>query len=80
MTTGKLPLIPVDKANHFIYGCLIYFIAQIWLVPVYALSVVILIGVLKELYDKISGKGTPDIMDSIWTILGAIPLFLIQIM
>lgn len=74
-----LLLIPQDKANHFIYGCLIYFVLQFILTPVFALIATSGIAIAKEVYDKKSKKGTPEILDALYTVAGCIPLFLIQI-
>lgn len=75
-----LPLIPQDKANHFIYGCLIYFVLQVILTPVFALIATSGIAIAKEVYDKKSKKGTPEILDALYTIAGAIPLFTLEIL
>ena len=72
-------IIPVDKANHFIAGTIIYCIASIFLTPVVALAPVVIIGATKEVYDKYSKKGTPDIIDFLYTIAGALPVLMTQI-
>jgi hypothetical protein len=69
-------LIPVDKANHFIAGTLIYCLASLILTPAAALIPVVVIGAGKEMYDKYSKKGTPDLVDFIFTVLGALPVLL----
>jgi hypothetical protein len=68
--------IPVDKANHFIAGTIIYCLATLFLSPVAALIPVILAGGAKEMYDCWSGKGTPDFNDFLFTLLGAIPVLI----
>jgi hypothetical protein len=72
----KKLLIPVDKANHFIAGTLIYCVASLFLTPIVALAPVVVIGAAKEVYDKSSKKGTPDLVDFIFTVLGALPVLL----
>lgn len=72
-------LIPVDKANHFIAGTLTYCLASLFLTPMVALIPVVIIGVAKEVYDKCSKKGTPDVVDFIYTIAGALPVLLTNI-
>lgn len=92
-----LPLIPQDKANHFAYGVIIYFLATlglfvgsifpplfflfsffIWKFSAFALVCVFAIG--KELYDKYSKKGTPEIADAVYTILPAVMILIIDLM
>ena len=92
-----LPLIPLDKANHFAYGVLIYFFATLGLFvgsifpPLYFLHsffvwkyspllAVIIFGIGKELYDKYSGKGTPEIADAVWAIVPALMILVIDLM
>jgi hypothetical protein len=69
-------IIPIDKANHFIAGTIVYCLAILFLSPIAALVPVIMVGVAKELYDLWSGKGTPDINDFSFTLLGAIPVLI----
>lgn len=76
----KKLLIPVDKANHFIAGALIYCIASLFLTPIVALAPVTIIGAAKEVYDKYSKKGTPDIIDFLYTVAGALPVLLTHIL
>lgn len=71
---------PIDKQYHFIAGMLIYIIAQSLMPPVWAMVPVIAIGTAKEVYDYISMKGTPDIDDLLYTIYGALPIFLIKLL
>jgi hypothetical protein len=58
-----------DKKLHFIagffstFGCFIYG-------PFFFLGFIL--AILKEIYDKISGKGTPEIDDTIYTMFGAL--------
>jgi hypothetical protein len=59
-------VIPEDKANHLIYGLLIYFLASL-LYPSLALLIVIIIALLKEVYDNY-GNGTSDWKDFMFTI------------
>lgn len=75
----KLPVIPEDKANHFIYGCLIYSLSSLIFTIPYSLLIVAVIVALKELYDKYTPGSIPDIMDWVWTMLGCLPVLLIQI-
>lgn len=63
-------VIPRDKANHFIYGALLFTIFNfIYLGSQAALLVALFFACGKEMYDSLSGK--PDIKDIVWTMLGA---------
>lgn len=65
--------IPVDKANHFIAGTLIYCASALFLSAGLAMVPVIVIAAIKEIYDAVSKKGTPDVIDYLFTIAGAMP-------
>jgi len=73
-------MIPIDKQYHFIAGLVIYLIAQSFLTIWWALIPVIAIATLKEVYDYISGKGTPDINDLLFTIYGTIPIVVVKLL
>lgn len=66
----KLPQLPVDKANHFVYGAVIGFIAVLFLTSLQAMIVVVMIAGVKEIFDKFSKTGTPETFDFIWTFIG----------
>jgi hypothetical protein len=74
-----MTMIPVDKANHFIAGTIIYCLASLFLTPIIALAPVVIIGAAKEVYDKYSKKGTPDVVDLLYTVAGALPVLLTSI-
>jgi len=48
----KLPLIPLDKANHFIYGFMIFFISNLFMNPYISLIIVFTFALGKEIYDE----------------------------
>ena len=73
----KLPLIPIDKANHFIYGFAIYIIANTVLPDLHSLVVVLVFGLAKEIKDQIDYQGF-DYKDLIATILPAIVLAILN--
>jgi hypothetical protein len=73
-------MIQIDKQYHFIAGLVIYLIAQSFLTIWWALIPVIAIATLKEVYDYISGKGTPDINDLLFTIYGTIPIVVVKLL
>lgn len=65
----SLPMLPADKANHFVYGAVLACFGMYW-DPFVALGLAVLAGVGKEIYDRISKRGTPDFMDSLAAIAG----------
>jgi hypothetical protein len=67
----KLPLVPIDKANHFMYGFFIYVFAALLISNSLAFGVVCLFAVGKEVRDQIVYKGF-DLFDIFFTILPAI--------
>lgn len=71
----KLPQIPQDKANHFAYGFVIYFIASLALNPYLSLGVVFLFALAKECYDEHSYGGF-DLKDFAVTVIPAVLLVL----
>jgi hypothetical protein len=72
----KLPLIPLDKANHIIYGFLIYIIANLFVENILAFGAVVLFGAGKELYDYKS-YGKFDVLDLLATVSAALALTLL---
>jgi uncharacterized protein YfiM (DUF2279 family) len=72
-------LIPIDKANHFIAGTMIYCASALFLSAGLALIPVIVLAASKEIYDSVSKKGTSDIADYLFTIAGAIPPLVINL-
>lgn len=70
----NLPLIPVDKANHFIYGFVIFFAANLFLSSLIALIIVLVFGIGKEVYDYKS-YGKFDIADTLATVIPAVMLY-----
>lgn len=68
--------IGIDKILHVLVSLVLMLEFQRFL-PVWgALTIVLAIGIIKEVYDKVSGKGTPDwrdiVADCIGIILGLI--------
>ena len=68
-----------DKQKHFVVGFVISIILGILTNYYIGLIVSIIIGALKELYDLVTKKGTPDYMDFIVTSYGATFAMLIVI-
>jgi hypothetical protein len=71
---------PIDKQYHFIAGFLIYLIAQFFVPLGYDIAIVAAVGTAKEVDDYLTKKGTPDINDLLYTIYGALPLFILKIL
>lgn len=70
-------MLPHDKANHFVYGTVIYTLVKVTTGnSVYACTATAVFGVLKEIYDQISKKGVADPMDLVATISPAILLYI----
>jgi hypothetical protein len=69
-------MIPTDKKLHLLAGIII---ASIFVhtSPILSIGMVSLIAISKEVYDKVSGKGTPELMDILYTLIGGgIPIIL----
>lgn len=64
----KLPLIPLDKANHFIYGFFIYVLSNLVFIDSYSLLIVFAFALVKEIKDEIVYHGF-DIKDLLITLL-----------
>jgi hypothetical protein len=73
----KIPLIPLDKANHFIYGFVIFIISQCFLNDLYSIGIVFLVALGKEIKDQIDYKGF-DYKDIIATITPSIILHYVR--
>ena len=77
------PLIPYDKALHISYGAALGLIgamaALIISQPMWlgALTLATVVGVGKEVYDYVSKRGTPDFLDAVATIIGALPTVIV---
>lgn len=75
----KLPLLAQDKANHFVYGAVLFTVGylaglQIGEHPLLSgmvLTAVVAIG--REAYSRVTGKGTYDPLDAVATMAGAVP-------
>ena len=69
-----------DKIKHFIAGTLIAAVCLFsGLSSVCTLCIVTAIGALKELRD-LCGYGTPEVTDLVWTIAGAVPMCLLNLL
>jgi hypothetical protein len=75
----NLPQIPQDKANHFIYGFVIYFLTNLFLEDQVSFGVVLFFAIGKELYDEYKCS-TFDYKDLIATIVPGLVLILKNIL
>ena len=55
-----------DKLKHFFIGYIISLALPF--IGIYALYLCIAVAVGKEIYDKISKKGTPEVLDIVYTV------------
>jgi hypothetical protein len=78
-TTPTSPLIHVDKVKHFVVGAAISGGAQMIAYQItndrrkamlIGFGTGMVAGIAKECYD-LTGRGTPDIKDALWTGIGA---------
>lgn len=69
----------IDKANHFIAGTIICSLFMLFIPILYAFLITSSIGILKEIFDIISGMGTFDIKDILFTIAGSTPVLISHI-
>lgn len=59
-----------DGMKHIILSAILTVVAK-WLLPVWvAVALVLLIGIIKEIYDRVSGKGCAEWKDIICDIIG----------
>lgn len=70
-----LPQIPQDKANHFIYGFVIYILATFIFSNLISLGIVLIVAVGKEAYDS-KHKGSVEVLDVVATLLPSFILFI----
>jgi hypothetical protein len=68
----NLPQLPQDKANHLIYGLVIFILVHFFFGVSAGLLAGTVAAVAKEVYDKVSGKGNPELLDALATIAGAV--------
>jgi hypothetical protein len=74
----KLYLIPQDKANHFIYGFVIFILSNLIISNYLSILVVMGFAFGKEIYDEWKYSGF-NIWDAVVTLIPSLILTLIQI-
>ena len=75
----KLPQLPQDKANHFIYGALIYMIASLWILPGPCLFITASVAFFKEFYDTYTDSSDFSLADFSVTCAGGIIIMIAQL-
>lgn len=75
----KLPQIRQDRANHFIYGFIIYILSSIFFTPLIATLITFGIALGKEIYDEYDYGGF-DIIDLIFTMIPSTILLTIKLL
>lgn len=71
----KIPIIPLDKANHFITGAILGGVLSLVLPFWLTIGVVTVAAIAKELYDW-NGYGKPEVMDAVASILGGLSVYI----
>ena len=74
-----IKLLPYDKSLHLLGGMIVFLIANSVLVGGWSLLVVLIAAISVEVIDYVSKKGTPEIMDIIYTIAGGLLALILTI-
>lgn len=69
--------IAYDKKLHYAAGLLIAGVLTNFIPVLFAVGIAVLVGVAKEVYDRITKKGTPELADFLWTTAGALTWLLL---
>ena len=72
-----IKLLPYDKALHLLGGMIIFLIANNFLFGVWSLLVVLIAAISVEVIDYVSKKGTPEVMDIVYTCIGGLIPFIL---
>ena len=64
--------IPQDKKKHFFAGFSVAAVVSLFFGYIIGAVAAILAAAGKEAYDKVTGKGTPEVLDFAATVIGAI--------
>ena len=67
---------PADKANHALWGLALFIALAFARDPLFALLMVVAVGIVKEIYDKVTETGTPDVWDAVATACGGLAGFI----
>jgi general stress protein CsbA len=69
----------IDKFYHFFAGMMVYIFSNIFFNDWLSMLSVIIIGGAKEAYDYYSGKGNPEWLDFIATVIGGLVVLLLSL-
>lgn len=72
-------IFPYDKLLHFTFGVFLSLIFYDFFAWWQLLLITLSLAIIIELYDKLSKKGTPEVLDIVYTIAGWGIAFLIMI-
>jgi hypothetical protein len=67
----NLPSLPADKANHFVYGACAAALGGLHSVLA-GLMLCALLAIAKEVRDRVTRRGTPDLLDALATVAGGL--------
>ena len=59
-----------DKLLHFFAGSYVALLAMEWVQWAFALAIVATVALVKEIYDKVTKSGTPEVLDFFATLIG----------
>lgn len=67
----------LDKKLHYFAGLLIAGLLTNFLPVLIAVAIAVAVGIGKEVYDRVTKKGTPEFADFLWTTAGALTWLLL---
>lgn len=67
----------IDKQKHLAVGIILS--ATIPFIGLYGLIICVILGVGKEVYDYTSKKGTPEVLDAVYTIVPTLITYIIYL-
>lgn len=68
-----------DKKKHFVAGFIIAAVVSLFFGYIAGAAAAIVAGIGKEVYDKVTGKGTPEVLDFLATATGAATAILLSV-
>lgn len=70
--TAFVKRLAFDKKLHYFAGLLITGVLSNFLPAIIAVAIAVVVGIGKEVYDRVTKKGTPEFADFLWTAAGAL--------
>lgn len=67
----------LNKKLHYFAGLLIAGLLTNFLPVLIAVAIAVAVGIGKEVYDRVTKKGTPEFADFLWTTAGALTWLLL---